>query len=265
MEDPMKKLALLLALLTVLSVFAVACNNGSDTPEETTTTTTKKTTTTRRQDDPGTQNPPEETKTPDLLSSEGFALDGDLSEYANLAKVELIGQASEFCENSENKKATFYGAMTDKGLYLAVDVYHDKYVGDSVTWYQNCNFEFFVGPGRENQYYAFARGIGQECSTSAAEITAYMVTEKIDQGTVYHTIVEAFLPMEEIDESNIYYNTVDVGVAWKTEGEDIVGGMGTAREGGADDWWVPKGSWPNDGRKTVVAPSGIFLQSDYEY
>lgn len=262
----MKKLALLLALLMVLSVFAVACNSGEKAAEDTTTTTTKKTTTTRRQDEPNDE-PVEETKTPDLLSSENFKLDGDLSEYEGLAKLELIGQVAKdpvACPNSENKKATWYGAMTDKGLFLAVDVYHDKYEGESVVWYQNCNFEFFVGPGRENQYYAFARGIGQECSTSAVELQAYMVTEKIDQGTVYHTIVEVFLPMEEINESNIYFNTVDVGVAWKTEGEDVVGGMGTVRDG-ADDWWVPYGSWPDDGRKAIVAPSGIFLQSDYEY
>lgn len=262
----MKKLALILALLMIVSVFAVACNSGENNGEDATTTTTKKTTTTttRRQDPVDPDDGKDEVVVPDLISGDRFTLDGDLADWEGIKTIGVIGEAAANCKNSENKKVTFYGALTDKGLFLACDTYHDTYQGASTTWYENCNFEFFIGEGKKLQYYVFARGIGEPCSTSATELQAVMNTVKIDQGTVYHTIVEAFIATEDLPEEYNYYNTYDVGVAWKTAGEDIVGGMGVVREG-ADDWWVPKGSWPNDGRKAVVAPSGIYLQEDYTY
>lgn len=260
-----KTLSMLLALLTVVSIFAVGCS-GEDDSKTTTTTTKATTTTTRRQPiDPDDNNKPDDTITPPMTSGEQFTLDGDLSDWADYKTIGIIGEKADNCENSENKKVTFYGALTEKGLFLACDSYHDKYVGDSADkWYANCNFEFFIGQGN-SQYYAYARGLDQECSVKEGSgLEAFMKTTKIDQGTTYHTVVEVFLPMSEINESDIYYNTLDVGVAWKTEGEDIVGGAGTVRDG-ADDWWVPKGSWPNNNSKAVVAPDGIYVQEDYKY
>ncbi len=260
-----KTLSMLLALLTVVSIFAVGCDSEDDKKQ--TTTTEKTTTTTRRQaiTPEDNDNPDEEIKVPELTSGEQFTLDGDLTDWADYKTIGIIGEAAENCENSENKKVTFYGALTEKGLFLACDSYHDVYEGASAgNWYENCNFEFFVGSGNI-QYYAYARGIDQPCSVVDGKgLEAFMKSEKIDQGTVYHTIVEVFLPMSEISEADIYYNTLDVGVAWKTQGEDIVGGAGTVRDG-ADDWWVPKGTWPNNDSKAVVAPSGIYTQEEYTY
>ena len=203
----MKKLALILALLMIVSVFAVACNSTENGAEDTTTTTKKTTTTTtRRQDPEDEKNPEDEVKVPDLISGDRFTLDGDLADWEGLATIGVVGVAADNCANSENKKVTVYGALTDKGLYLACDSSHDMYEGESTTWYQNCNFEFFIGGGNK-QYYVFARGIGEPCSTSATELQAFMKTEKIDQGTVYHTIVEAFIATEDLNADDNFYNT----------------------------------------------------------
>ncbi len=257
----MKKLSFLLALVMIVSAMLASCSNNDDS---TTAETTTKATTTRRNaetQDPSTITEPE---SPDLIDGSQFTVDGDLSDWeaANLHTVTVQGVKLDEQNNYENKKAVFYGALTDKGLFLACDAYHDIYLYEDVTWYQNSNFEFFIGTGNK-QYYVFARGIDQPASTSATEVVATMKTVKIDQGTVYRTITEVFIATEDLNEADIIYNTIDVGVAWKTIGDKIIGGAATAGPNGEDEYWVPV--WPQNSDKPVVAPSGIFMADEYEY
>lgn len=264
----MKKLLSLVLVLALLCSTALLIACGTETPaedEENTTTTT--TTTTRRteKEDDDEKEPEEEIKVPDLADGTKFALDGDLAEWAETKTLFLQGEANENLENSGNKKVTFYGVLADDGLHLACDAYHDIYIPDATSdWWKNSNYEFFVGTTNA-QKYVYARGIGVECSTSGSDVQAVMVTEEINGITKFHTITEVFVPMEELAESDIYYNTIDVGVAWKTIGDVIIGGAGTYGPYGEDEYWVPKGTWPNNSSKAIVAPSGIYLPEEYNY
>ena len=264
----MKKLSLFLALFAVTASL-VSCAGeeatGSDntTPAATTTVATNATKATNPLDNPG--NTPEtdepEPEAPALLDGSKFALDGKLDEYAGLHTVEIVGEKND-SHDTTHKKVTFYGAMTDTGLYLACDAYHDIYIGAGAgDWWTNSNFEIFIGASNA-QKYVYARGLDAECATSGDDVTAFMVTEELTGGpTAYHTITEMFIPVDYLSESDIMYNTMDVGVAWKTLGDLIVGGAGTYTEG-ADEYWVPKGTWPN-GVKPIVAPTGIWLPDEF--
>ncbi len=269
----MKKLSFVLALIMIVSALFVACSNDKDTTSDQTTTTPKVTTPSRRTE--GSQEPPDEPEAPELADVE-ITIDGSLEDWTALGLHTIAVQGEKFegtktdgynQENSENRKATFYGVLAKDGLYLACDAYHDTYVSDSVgEWYTNSNFEFFVGANKTH-CYVYARGFDAEPSTSNNEnglITSVaMKTEKIDQATVYHTVTEVFVATENLSEGDILYNTIDVGVAWKTEHEDVYGGAGTVRNG-MDDWWVPKDSWPDGGNRPIVAPSGIFLSNEFD-
>ena len=261
----MKKLLALILVISMLcsTAMLIACTNEED-PEETTTTTT---TTTRRTDPPEDEKEPEEdVKVPDLADGTKFALDGDLAEWEGTKTLEVIGVANENLPNSGNKKVTFYGVLADDGLHLACDAYHDIYLTDATSeWWRNTNYEFFIGQGSAQQKYAYARGIGVDCSTSGADVQAVMITEEINGTTKYHSITEVFVPMEELNEGDIYYNTIDVGIAWKTIGDVIIGGAGTFGQYSEDEYWVPAGTWPNNASKPIVAPSGLYLIDEYTY
>lgn len=268
----MKKIALLLALMMAATMCLASCNNTEEGPATTTptaTTTTAGTTTTKTPPpviDPG-KTDEDDTEAPELADSTKFTLDGSLAEWEGLHTISIIGEKSEDGElDTSHKKVTFYGVMTDAGLYLACDAYHDVYtVNPDGEWWANSNFEFFVGIGRGTQMYVHTKGQDQDCGTSSDTIQAKMVTEVLTDGpTDFHTITEVFIPIANF-ESEVMYNTVDVGVAWKTVGDLIIGGHGTATAGCADEYWVPKGNFPWDSPKPIVAPSGIYLPSEYEF
>ncbi|MBQ7354475.1 MAG: hypothetical protein IJW62_03035 [Clostridia bacterium] len=270
----MKKLSILLAVLATATMCLASC--GGETADTTTAngaattpaaTTTKKPTVTNpiappKTDDEGTKLP--EIVTPELLDGTKFALDGDLSEYAGLHTIEIVGETGATIDTS-HKKVTFYGAMTDAGLYLACDAYHDIYIGNGEGgWWTNSNFEIFIGAGNA-QKYVHAAGLDADCVTSGDDVTAIMITEELADGpTAYHTITEMFIPTDYLNESDIMYNTMDVGVAWKSIGDLIIGGAGTYSVDASDEYWVPKGTWPN-GTKPIVSPSGIWLPDDFEF
>ena len=158
--------------------------------------------------------------------------------------------------------------MTDAGLYLACEAYHDIYtVKESGDWYTNSNFEFFIGAASA-QKYVYARGIGAACATSGDDLQAVMVTEELANGpSAYRTVTEVFIPMDYLNESDIIYNSIDVAVAWKTIGDVIIGGHGTAGAEKEDEYWVPKdaGGFPWESTKPIVSPTGIWLPNDYTF
>lgn len=261
----MKKLAFFLALAMVSALCLTACTStDANTTTTTAATTTKATepqvTKPNFEETPTTE---EETKAPELLDGSKFALDGKLDEYAGLHTIEVASTGTSELAPNANKKVVFYGAMTDAGLYLACDAYHDVYIGDNTTsWWLNSNFEFFIGSGNA-QKYVYARGMDNDCNTSGVDVLAVMKTEQLDGTTKYHTVTEVFIAMEDLSESDILYNTIDIGVAWKTVGDMIIGSAAANQgEGGEDEYWIP--TWPNSQSKPVVAPSGIYMPGDFE-
>lgn len=263
----MKKLAFLMALMTVASLCLASCGGGTeDTTTPAASTTTAGSTTTRTPPPIITPGTDDEVKAPDLLSSENFALDGSLTEYEGLHTVSVVSTATSTDAPNANEKVIFYGAMTDAGLYLAADAYHDIYIGGAEgEWWRNSNFEIFIG-ATNAQKYAYAQGIDQACATSGQDVQAFMKTEElVDGDTKYHTVTEMYISVDYLNESDILHNSIDVGVAWKTIGDKIIGGAGTGQgANGEDEYWVPVGTWPN-GIKPIVAPSGIYLPGEYDF
>ncbi|MGM9637153.1 MAG: hypothetical protein ACI3YK_04105 [Eubacteriales bacterium] len=172
-----------------------------------------------------------------------ITLDGDLSDWE--------GVHSEAVEDVSNgKKATFYAVLTEEGdLYLACDAYHDVYTTTAGTWWENTNFEFFIN-GSQSWVSAWGGG-AQE-----AKVYDYVMNvQEINGETVYHTITEVLVPRYKFllrDDG-----TIQLGIAWKTVGDDI----NAKKEDGSimytDNWWRPVGCYPNPGVLSV-SKAGLY-------
>lgn len=273
----MKKIAFILALVMIL-VCAAAC--GEKTSDDTTTTAagtaTAKPSTTTAAPSGGDTTSADGTTAPTttvaddgdrvepLIKADRFTVDGKLGEgeWTGLNTVEVKGDENDTKFNSGNKSAVFSAALTESGLYLMVEAYHDKYLYEDNTWWLNTNFEIFIS-SEANQYFVYGRGINNnaECSTNVDECA--MDTQKIDDKTVYHSIAECFisndnLPEGVLDDDHVLF----VGVAWKTAGDPIIGGHCTAGPDGEDEYWVPVEAWPRDVR-LLAAPSGLYYMDEY--
>ncbi|MGM9680192.1 MAG: hypothetical protein ACI3XR_01660 [Eubacteriales bacterium] len=175
---------------------------------------------------------------PTSATERTITLDGDLSDWE--------GVHSESVEdNNSAKKATFYAVLTGDGdLYLACDAYHDVYTTTADAWHTNTNFEFFVNT---RQSWVSAMGSG------AKESHVYdyvMNVQEINGDTKYHTVTEVLVP-------GYYFSTrsdgtIQLGVAWKTPGDDI-----TTSAYGPDNWWRPVGCFPNPGVLSV-STAGLY-------
>lgn len=263
----MKRIAFLLALVTTAALCLTACGTEDSTQTTPATTTTVAQNTTTKAPPPNfIPDTEDEVEAEALLDGSKFVLDGDLSEYEGLHTISVVGEKVSDEIDYSHKKVTFYGAMTDLGLFLACEAYHDVYIGNSSgEWWTNTNFEFFIGAGNA-QKYVYAKGMDQDCVTSGDDVQAKMVTEQLTDGpTVYRSVTEAFIPTDYLNEGDILYNTMDIGIAWKTLGDLIIGGAATIGPNGEDEYWVPKGTWPNNSAKPIVSPSGIWLPSEFEF
>lgn len=210
----------------------------------------------------------EEKPQDELIDASRFTVDGDISDWADLHTMVLQGEAA-----TADKSATFYGAMTTEGLYLACDAYHDVYTTGKDAWFTNSNFEIFIETSGE-QLFVYATGIGADPLTGAGgnatgKITsAAMVTTEINDATKYHTITEVFISNDDLPEEVVYLNTVSVGVAWKTETDMIIGGQYHINEDGSDEYWVVRGE-DADGQYNanncpmVATPKGLYWFEDY--
>lgn len=143
-----------------------------------------------------------------------------------------------------------------EGLYVAVDVHYGLHKTGAANWFENTNFEFFIGMGGEQkQYYVYATGADEFAATPEA---AFIQQESVTTGSdgSYHTIIEVFIPAANL--SGVQEGTFRVGVAWKTNNDSC--NNGSANAGKADSYWVPKGLWPSDDNKAVVTTTGIYTK-----
>lgn len=269
----MKKIALILAAIMVCGSLA-ACDSKPETTTEgntstssvsTSSTTTGKITSSAvtTGSDPVTPPSTEEKPLDELADPSRFTLDGKIDEWEGIHAIVLQGGGS-----TSNKKVSFYACTTTTGVYLACDAYHDVYSYGKDQWFQNSNFEFFIPEATGNvQYYVYADGIGNPCKVGNTVDQAVMVTEELTNGpTKYHTVTEAFVSFVLIPETAIWLNTVDIGVAWKTETDLIIGGKGTAattdNPNDSDEYWVPTDDWPWD-IPLAATPKGLYDPDDY--
>lgn len=172
-----------------------------------------------------------------------ITLDGNLSDWA--------GVHTESVEDVSNgKKATFYAVLTNEGdLYLACDAYHDVYTTTAGTWWENTNFEFFINT---RQSWVSAMGGG------AKEGVVYdyvMNVQEINGDTKYHTITEVLVPNYCFDTRED--GTIQLGIAWKTVGDDIHAKNPDGSEKYTDNWWRPVDCYPNPGVLSV-SKAGLY-------
>lgn len=265
----MKKLALILAAIMVFGSM-VACDSGnSETTTDAGTTSAATTTSTSSSSDsnpeasPSSGEPIEEQPLDELADPSRFTLDGKIDEWEGINAITIQGEGS-----TSHKSVSFYACTTTDGIYLACDAYHDVYSNGVDSWWLNSNFEFFIPETTGSvQYYVYADGIGNPCLTSNTVDQAVMVTEELTDGpTKYHTVTEAFVSFILIPESAIWLNTVDIGVAWKTATDLIIGGACTASStdspNDSDEYWVPVGTWPANTQLTAT-PKGLYYPDDY--
>lgn len=187
-----------------------------------------------------------------------ITVDGDLSDWAGVHTLSVVGSGE-----WEGKKVTIYGVLGEDGLYMAADAYHATFTTDKGKWWENTNFEFFIGNGNL-QGWVSSKGMSDTNtapSLSNAEDgkavieNAVMKTESAPVG--YHTVVELFIKSENLPADSIQENgSIRIGVAWKTIGD--INNNGEANGGGNDEYWVPKLTWPNNPDKAHVTANGIF-------
>ncbi len=204
----------------------------------------------------------------------GITIDGKIDDWAGLHTVGVVGSGE-----ADGKQVTFYGKLTDEGLYLAADVYHGVYTNNTGTdnkggnWWRNANFEVFINRSRDrgNQFYASAIGKTTDdgwCYTNNGDIQAQMVTQSVTgKGAAnYHTVAEMFFPTEKFGfvTTTQEYGTINVGMAWKSNDQNNDQcNNGDANGGGMSDYWVAKGSWPDNNNKLVVTAEGVYTEAQY--
>lgn len=171
-----------------------------------------------------------------------FTLDGDLGDWEaeSVKSVTLVGAG-----NTSHKGAKWYASLQEDGLYLAVEAKHDSFVFNQNEWHKNTNFEFFVGGNNVNNLHGWVNFNGENSVATGGDFQGLSAEFKkiaVTGSEKCHTIIEARIPRSNIARM-IENGMIRVGMAWKTEGDDIIGG-GTNYAG--DSWWCAYGTHPNN-------------------
>ncbi|MBQ7354912.1 MAG: hypothetical protein IJW62_05265 [Clostridia bacterium] len=139
-----------------------------------------------------------------------ITLDGDLSDWEGLATIESV---------NNNEKFTFYGVVTEEGLYVAADAYTVGFDPGTGNWWDAPNLEFFVGPftGDENQrWVSFTNkegGFVKENNVTSAAVSY----ETVEGAVTNHAIVEAFIARNQLEDGWFYADgSIRVGMAFDT-------------------------------------------------
>lgn len=190
-------------------------------------------------------------------------LDGSLSDWAQLS-LNTVGAKGQTAADSY-KSVTFYAYLSQRGLYLAADAYHDVYTYGQGNWFDNTNFELWIG-SNATQVYAYATGANSfGVSREGMQVAMTSVSLSGADEANYHTIVELFIPTSVLNE--VGYTASDgyvrVGVAWKTNNDSMTGG-GAIYNG--DAWWAPYGAYPNASNgdyRCYATAEGIYTPLEY--
>lgn len=186
-----------------------------------------------------------------------FTVDGDLSDWEGLASVRFPGGSA------SGKGAAFYGAVTDAGLYLACDVFHDVYTvcPDESKWDYNASYfqvnlvNNVVGvyASRSNPEGA----IFAEPSSSCRISRAVMKTEETgadDGSPLYHTAVEVFIDSGSLPDYYAFPGTVSVGLTWRTPWDVIYN---------RDSWYIRGTAESPSTCPLVATPTGLYVATNY--
>ena len=149
-------------------------------------------------------------------------IDGSMSDWEETDKTNPVVMTG-----AGGKGATVYATLGSDGMYIFYDVNHGAYITNHKAWHENSNVEIRVGSGATQFFYS---ANGEHVGFATGDV--YMKT--VQEGGLYHTIVEAFIPFTHGDLAGYSANSayVPAGFAWKTLG-DLGGTICYISE----DWW----------------------------
>ncbi len=213
---------------------------------------------------------PEEHEHPDwtfgpdsaIADDDGITIDGNLEDWAGIKTIGVTGTVQYF-----GKSVTFYGKLTKAGLYLAAEAYHGTFTTGQGDWWNNTNLELRIGrnwggDGSKMPRQFWVNATADGCAVSAVGMQAKLVHETVTghNNATEHTIIEVFIPTEVFLNGQNYMirnGMIQVGVAWKTNGDNI--NNGTIDN---DPWVMPFGEHVNS-NPACVDGTGIYLSGDY--
>lgn len=149
-------------------------------------------------------------------------IDGSMSDWEETDKTNPVVMTG-----AGGKGATVYATLGSDGMYIFYDVNHGAYITNHKAWHENSNVEIRVGSGATQFFYS---ANGDHVGFATGDV--YMKT--VQEGGLYHTVVEAFIPFTHGDLAGYSANSayVPAGFAWKTLG-DLGGNICYINE----EWW----------------------------
>ncbi len=258
-----------LIVLAAMAVSLISCGGestittaGKTEAPATTTTAEIKTEAKITTAAPTTTVAPQTEVKPAFADGSKFKVDGVLDEWTDIKKLSVVGDGA-----YEGKKVDFYACLTDKGLYIACEAYHNVYTTGVDSWWLNTNLEFFLGLAPSVQFYVYANGMDSAPLTGISTDGVLEDNIKIDEAvmntstedagsTNYHTITEVFIALESLPTDAIDYDAceLEIGIGWKTSTDNINNGACNANADGSDEYWVV--AWPSS-RTLYATPEGL--------
>lgn len=196
-------------------------------------------------------------------------VDGRLEDWETIDS-KTIGAHS--IVEGDGREATWYGVLRDDGLYLAVEVYHNKLASGQNDWWKNLNFEIHIG-AQAVQHFVYIRNIENGTyllGKSSNDFTAaYVHADGTEKNTTHYSVFEAFFPSSMISGVKETDGSIRIGVAVKTNGdyydadsEKITGGAYNYDSG--DTWYAPYGTLANNyDQFAFVTQDGMYLRNEY--
>ena len=178
-----------------------------------------------------------------LLSGEQFTLDGDLSDFRKYSESALMIQGIDdnACPDSLNKCVYFYGVMTEMGMFVACEAYHNLLdYGDPNLLFDASSFILLLD-GRE--FFTVSAVGDDQFDINGTGIQAYMKTEELESPTNYRTVAEMFISAYDLEFYEIYPDStdpVDICLAWVTPEDVICYEYNSTEIVTSDVWEIPR-------------------------
>lgn len=167
-------------------------------------------------------------------------IDGDLTEYANMASV----------TKGDSNKATvkFSGFAASDGVYMAWTITHGDWSEANEAWHLNDNLEFYVNSLYATIIFYEGRLIVSSTVTKAAAKTVVADGKNV-------TTVELFIAGGGSDSYK-----VRVGMA----GNGFGGWQGLLWDGDSRIYVTPAGAYESDPLDSLMASNGIVLDGEFD-
>ncbi|MBO4573541.1 MAG: DUF1080 domain-containing protein [Clostridia bacterium] len=183
-----------------------------------------------------------------VKTTNGIKLDGDFTDFNADA---LTNNLTLYSTDGAVGYDLYAQYLTGSGVYVGITAKHrtNPWPFDNYSWYNNTNFEFYVG---ENRYYVTICGAASGKGLYGQNV--YLSQSFDEETSLYTTTIELFIPDSAIGLIN-NKEYVRMGFAFKPTGElAAFDGFDAAR-----DFWYVAGHSPSDtAAQFYVYEYGIF-------